>query len=89
MARRVFLLVLGCLVLSTISLHAAETSITIDSATFGGLRARAIGPALMSGRIAAIDATVADPVTVWIGSASGGVWKSDNAGTTFKPVLDD
>ena len=71
------------------SLNAADSSITIDSATFGGLRARDIGPAVMSGRIAAIDASAADPVTVWIGSASGGVWKSDNAGTTFEPVFDD
>jgi len=89
MGRRGILLLLGLLVLSSFSLNAAETSISIDSATFGGLRARAIGPAVMSGRIAAIDATAADPVTVWIGSASGGVWKSDNAGTTFEPVFDD
>ena len=89
MGRRGILLLLGLLVLSSFSLNAAETSITIDSATFGGLRARAIGPAVMSGRIAAIDATAANPVTVWVGSASGGVWKSDNAGTTFEPVFDD
>ena len=89
MARRVSLLFLGFFALSSISLNAAERSITIDSATFGGLRARAIGPAVMSGRIAAIDATATDPVTVWIGSASGGVWKSDNAGVTFEPVFDD
>ena len=68
-------------------IQAAET--TIDSATFGGLRARAIGPAVMSGRIAAIDGNAADPVTIWIGSASGGVWKSENAGLTFEPVFDD
>jgi photosystem II stability/assembly factor-like uncharacterized protein len=89
MARRAFFSFLGCLVLISISLIAAEPSIAIDSATFGGLRARDIGPAVMSGRISAIDASAADPVTVWIGSASGGVWKSDNAGTTFKPVFDD
>jgi photosystem II stability/assembly factor-like uncharacterized protein len=82
-------LLLGILILSCVSLFAADASITIDSATFGGLRARDIGPAVMSGRIAAIDASAADPVTAWIGSASGGVWKSDNAGTTFKPVFDD
>jgi photosystem II stability/assembly factor-like uncharacterized protein len=43
----------------------------------------------MSGRIAAMDAVAEDPVTVWIGSASGGVWKSENAGVTFEPVFDD
>jgi len=89
MGRRGIFLFLGLLVLSSIPLNAAETSITIDSATFGGLRARSIGPAVMSGRIAAIDADATDPVTVWIGAASGGVWKSVNAGTTFKPVFDD
>ena len=89
MARRGFCSLIGILILSTISLLAAETAIEIDSATFGGLRARDIGPAVMSGRIAAIDASAADPVTVWVGSASGGVWKSDNAATSFKPVFDD
>ena len=89
MARRVSLLLLGLLLVSGISLYAADSSITIDSATFGGLRARDIGPAIMSGRIAAIDASAIDPVTVWIGSASGGVWKSDNAATTFEAVFDD
>jgi len=89
MARRVSLLLLGLFLVSGISLTAADSSITIDSATFGGLRARDIGPAIMSGRIAAIDASAIDPVTVWVGSASGGVWKSDNAATTFEPVFDD
>ncbi len=62
---------------------------SIDSATFGGLSARAIGPAVMSGRIAALDAWPEDPVTIWVGSASGGVWRSENAGLTFEPVFDD
>jgi photosystem II stability/assembly factor-like uncharacterized protein len=89
MAHRRIYSLLGILILTSITLFAADTSITIDSATFGGLRARDIGPAVMSGRIAAIDASAADPVTIWVGSASGGVWKSENAGTTFKPVFDD
>lgn len=67
----------------------AEDGIRITSDTFGALEARAIGPATMSGRIAAIDAVPEDPVTIWIGSASGGVWKSHDGGTTFKPVFDD
>ena len=60
-----------------------------DSNTFGGLEARSIGPAVMGGRIAALDCVADDPVTVWVGAASGGVWKSVDAGTTFKPVFDD
>ena len=63
--------------------------VDIDSSTFGGLRARGIGPAVMSGRIAAIDAVPTDPLQIYIGSASGGVWKSIDAGLTFKPIFDD
>lgn len=50
---------------------AAAAEIDFDSATFGGLRARAIGPAVMGGRVAAIDAVPGDPLTVYVGAASG------------------
>src|SRR4029077_1881932 len=60
-----------------------------DSDTVSGLGARNIGSATMSGRIAAIAAVKEDgKLTVYIGAASGGVWKSSNGGTTFKPVFD-
>ncbi len=61
----------------------------VDSNTFGGLLARPIGPAVMSGRIAAIDAVPGPPLTIWVGAASGGVWKSTDAGVTWGPVFDD
>ena len=68
----------------------ALAAIEIDSNTFGDLRARAIGPAVMGGRIAALDAVHRDgKLTVYVGAASGGVWKSVNGGTTFKPVFDE
>jgi photosystem II stability/assembly factor-like uncharacterized protein len=64
-------------------------AVKIDSETFAGLDARPIGPAAMSGRIAALDAVVEKGrLTLYVGSASGGVWKSVNGGTTFKPVFD-
>ncbi|MCP4659519.1 MAG: hypothetical protein GY856_29285, partial [bacterium] len=50
---------------------------------------RLIGPAGMSGRVADIDAVVADPDVVYVGATTGGVWKSTNGGLTFKPVFDD
>src|SRR3989440_511468 len=63
--------------------------VKVDSATISGLGARNIGSAQMSGRIAAIDAVrEGQRLTVYIGSASGGVWKSVNGGTTYKPVFD-
>lgn len=55
-----------------------------------GLGIRNIGSAEMSGRIAAIDAVQGKDgkVTMYIGAASGGVWKSEDGGTTFRPVFD-
>ena len=61
----------------------------MDSHTISGLGARNIGSAAMSGRIAAVAAVHQGPrLTVYVGAASGGVWKSVNGGTTFKPVFD-
>lgn len=61
----------------------------LTDATFSVKEGRHIGPAVMSGRIACIDAVNTDPNIVYIGAAGGGVWKSKNQGTTFKPVFDD
>lgn len=63
--------------------------IEIGPEVFGDLRARNIGPAVMSGRISALDVVDGDPRILYVGAASGGVWKSRNSGVTFKPVFDD
>ena len=89
MTRRGTLLLCVILAAAGVAVEAADSNPKIDSATFGGLSARAIGPAVMSGRISAIDAVATDPVTVWMGAATGGVWKSKNAGVSFEPVFDD
>ena len=60
----------------------------IDSKLFENIKFRNIGPALMSGRISdlAIDPTNEN---IWyVAVASGGVWKTINAGTTFFPIFD-
>src|SRR6201981_2017687 len=68
----------------------AQAPYRFDAATVSGLPARNIGSATMSGRIAAVDAVEEDGrITVFVGAASGGVWKSVNGGTTFKPVFDN
>src|ERR1035438_3122372 len=83
---RIFVIVLALISLSVL---AAAQQVTVDSDTFSGLSARAIGPAVMGGRIADI-AAVQDGqrLTVYVGSAGGGVWKSVDGGTIFKPVFD-
>jgi len=64
-------------------------AVKFDSETISGLGARNIGSAAMSGRIAALDAVQeGNRLTLYVGAASGGVWKSTNGGTTFKPVFD-
>jgi len=52
-----------------------------------GLRLRHVGPAAISGRISDV-AVAPDKKTWYVGVASGGVWKTTNAGTTFTPVFD-
>ncbi len=70
-------------------LIAQQPAVKVDSETISGLGARNIGSAAMSGRIAALAAVHEGPrLTIYVGSASGGVWKSVNGGTTFKPVFD-
>src|SRR5262249_24556938 len=61
-----------------------------DAGTVSGLGARNIGSATMSGRIAAIDAVVEKDgkTLLYVGAASGGVWKSTDGGTAFKPGFD-
>jgi photosystem II stability/assembly factor-like uncharacterized protein len=62
---------------------------TIDGGTISGLDARNIGSATMSGRISALAARVIGGKTLlYVAAASGGVWKSQDGGTTFKPVFD-
>lgn len=62
---------------------------TLDAAVLSGIGIRNIGSAKMSGRVAAVAAYDDQGKTViYAGAASGGVWKSSDGGTTFKPIFD-
>lgn len=82
--RLVFLTVL---LLTTPVLAAADNS--IDPDLLAGVQARALGPATMSGRVGAVTAVPSDPDTIYVGAASGGVWKSTDGGATWTPIFDD
>ncbi|MDP6921883.1 MAG: glycosyl hydrolase [Lutibacter sp.] len=61
----------------------------LSAATFKGLSFRSVGPAFMSGRIADMAIDPQNEHRWYVAVGSGGVWKTDNAGTTWKPVTDD
>ena len=61
----------------------------IDPALLAGMKARSIGPAAMSGRVAAVAAVETDPEVIYVGGATSGVWKSTDGGLTFEPIFDD
>lgn len=60
----------------------------MSSGTFSGLKLRSIGPAMVSGRVAALAVDPHHREHYFVGVASGGVWKTTNDGTTFTPVFD-
>jgi len=60
----------------------------MSSPTFNGLRFRSIGPAFTSGRVIGFAVDPNNPARYFVASASGGVWKTINDGTTWTPVFD-
>jgi photosystem II stability/assembly factor-like uncharacterized protein len=96
MQRKTLIIVLGIAFLAGAVLLPAQakdrapaTPARFDAGTISGLGARNIGSARMSGRISSVAAATVDGKTlIFVGSASGGVWKSEDNGTTFKPVFD-
>ncbi|MFC1555662.1 hypothetical protein ACFL67_01120 [candidate division KSB1 bacterium] len=50
---------------------------------------REVGPANPGGRITDIEGVESNPTTIYVGAATGGLWRTTNAGTTWEPVFDD
>ena len=61
----------------------------VAPAAFGDLAWRAIGPAAMGGRVADVAGVAGHPTMIFVAAASGGLFKSTNAGTTFQPIFED
>ena len=58
-------------------------------ADFAPMTARSIGPAGMSGRVSDVAVNLQDPTTIYVGAATGGVWRSRDGGLTWRPVFDE
>jgi photosystem II stability/assembly factor-like uncharacterized protein len=72
------------LFLITISLSAQDFSVNI----LKDMKPRNIGPGGMSGRVTAIDVVITNPEVIYVGTASGGLWKSESGGVKWKPVFE-
>ena len=86
--KKLIILVLGFVLLPFRSEAQNNASINLKN-LFGDLKARHIGPALMSGRIIDMELHPTNNQIIYAGTAGGGVWKSNDAGTTFNPIFDD
>lgn len=71
-------------VLISISMFAQQ----IDLKKLENLKIRSIGPAGMSGRVTAIDVVNSNSDIIYVGSASGGLWKSESGGIDWTPIFD-
>ena len=71
----------GCLI--------AQAQTDLNSSYLQTLAARALGPSTMSGRITAIEGVMAsEQLNLYVGTAGGGIWKSQNGGVSFTPIFD-
>jgi len=73
------------LFIASISLFAQEISLDV----LKNMTPRNIGPGGMSGRVTAIDVVHSNTDVMYVGTASGGLWKSESGGITWTPIFED
>lgn len=77
------------MLLSVISSAAAQNQTnTLNTELLKGIKPRNIGPAGMSGRVTGIAVPEEHPEIIYVGTASGGVWKTVSGGIKWYPVFD-
>ncbi len=73
----------------TVATITVDAQTTVNAGMFSSYEARCLGPGTMSGRITAIEGVNNDNgKTLYMGTAGGGVWKSTNAGASYKSIFD-
>ena len=61
----------------------------LDMEKLKAMKARSIGPGGMSGRVTAIDVVLSNTDIIYVGTASGGLWKSESGGVKWEPIFDN
>ncbi len=89
--KRAFSLCLGWLLAAALTPFVAQqqTAQAPEAAALANLKWRSIGPANMGGRVTDIVGVPGDPFTYYIAGANGGIHKTTNGGTTFKPLFEN
>lgn len=82
------LFILISLLAATICTAQDDQKTPLQKASLSGISFREVGPALTSGRVVDLAVNPKNPSEYYIASASGGVWKTNNNGTTFTPLFD-
>ena len=67
----------------------AVSAQSLDTEKLSEMKARSVGPAGMSGRVTTITALNDRPDVIYVGTASGGLWRSNDGGTEWTPIFDD
>src|SRR5919107_973218 len=65
-----------------------QRKVTEEEKAFASLEWRGIGPANMGGRVADVEGVAGNPNVVYVGTASGGIFKTTNAGVTWRPIFE-
>lgn len=84
-ARRILIALFSCLIVSLVAVTASAQE--VGPALYSGMRWRQIGP-FRAGRVTAVSGVPGDPAVFYIGTAGGGAWKTEDAGTVWKPIAD-
>ena len=77
----------GVFLLSVALIFSASAQ-PVPTALMKSMKARSIGPAGMSGRVTAIDGVSGQNGVIYVGTASGGLWRSESGGIEWQPVFD-
>src|SRR5262252_10356799 len=79
---------LAATIVSSATALAQSAKPALDSATVAGFRWRTVGPANFEGRVADVVGIPSPSKTFFVAAAAGGIWKTTNSGTTFRPIFD-